>query len=183
MARRLLYLLPLVAFLGVAFYFYLGLGRDPQQLPSALIGKPVPEFALPPLPGRETAATDPGLRTANLTAGEVVLVNVFASWCIPCRAEHPLLTRIAEETGTTVHAINYKDKPEEALAWLQRLGDPYARIGADRDGRVAIEWGVYGVPETFVVDGAGIIRYRFAGPLHPGEVEDRLLPLLKELRG
>ena len=183
MARRLIYLLPLLLFLAVAAYFFLGLGQDPHRLPSALLDKPAPQFALPPLPGREAAAPDPGFETADLRTGEVTLVNVFASWCVPCRAEHPVVSRLAREAGIKVHAINYKDKPEEALAWLRRLGDPYSRIGADRDGRVAIEWGVYGVPETFVVDGEGVIRYRYPGPLGPDEVEQTLLPLIRKLRG
>ena len=181
--RRLLFLTPLALFLLVAGYFLLGLGRDPRHLPSALLDKPVPEFALPPLPGRETTSADSGLAAADLKRGEVTLVNVFASWCVPCRAEHPFLTALAAKDGIKVHAINYKDKPEEALAWLQRLGDPFARMGADRDGRVAIEWGVYGVPETFVIDGDGTIRYRYAGPLTPDEIDRNLLPLLRKLRG
>ena len=181
MTRRLLYLLPLALFLIVAGYFLLGLGHDASRLPSALIDKPVPDFVLPPLTGRE--APDRGLTAADLRRGEVTLVNVFASWCIPCRAEHPYLTRLGREAGVKIHAINYKDKPEDALGWLRRLGDPYARMGVDRDGRVAIDWGVYGVPETFVVDGAGIIRYRYPGPLTPDEIELNIVPLLRKLRG
>jgi cytochrome c biogenesis protein CcmG, thiol:disulfide interchange protein DsbE len=183
MRRRLLYLLPLLLFLVVAGYFVLGLGRNPAYVPSALLSKPVPEFTLPPLAGREARAPEGGLTTADLKQGEVTIVNVFASWCVPCRIEHPFLTKLAQEQGVRIHAINYKDKPEDAVGWLQRLGDPYGRIGADRDGRAAIEWGVYGVPETFVVDGTGTIRYRFAGPLDPGEIERNLLPLLRKLRG
>lgn len=176
--RRVLFLLPLLVFLLVAGYFGLQLtsGADPSRLPSALIDKPVPDFALPALPGR-----DRGLSASDLT-GEVQLVNVFASWCVPCRAEHPLLIRLAREEGVTVRAINYKDDPDDALAWLDRLGDPYASIGADRDGRAAIDWGVYGVPETFVVDARGRIRYRHVGPLMPFDIDETILPLVRALR-
>ncbi|GBD44777.1 Thiol:disulfide interchange protein CycY [bacterium HR40] len=175
--RRLwLYLLPLALFAVVAGFLAYGLTRDARVLPSALIDRPAPEFALPPIPGRDThgfARTDLG--------GEPQLVNVWASWCVPCRAEHPLLTRLAREEGVIVDGINYKDQTEDARAFLTKLGDPFRYIGQDRDGRVAIEWGVYGVPETFVIDREGRIRYRHVGPLTPRDVEDRILPLLREL--
>lgn len=174
--RRLLYLLPLLLFVGVGVAFFLGFERDPRDIPSALIDKPVPAFALPPLPGRSDGLSADSLK------GEVTLVNVFASWCIPCKAEHPIITRLAREQGVTVHAINHKDKAEDALAWLTRNGDPYKRIGADLDGRVSIDWGVYGVPESFLVDRQGRIRYKHVGPLTPQVVEEQILPLVKELR-
>jgi cytochrome c biogenesis protein CcmG/thiol:disulfide interchange protein DsbE len=174
--RRLLYLLPVLVFIGVGIGLALGLTRDPGVLPSALLDQPVPAFDLPPLAGR----AGPGLSSRDLQAGAPALVNVFASWCVPCRAEHPLLMALAER-GVTIYGINYKDPPEQAAAWLDELGDPFARIGADRDGRVGIDWGVYGVPETFVVDGEGRIRHRFVGPLQPRDVDRTLLPLLAEL--
>ncbi len=180
-ARRrrlpLLFLLPLALFALVGVFLGIGLTRDPSTLPSALIGKPAPEFALPPLPGREGEG---GLSRADL-GGQPVLVNVFASWCVPCRIEHPVVARLAER-GVTVHGINYKDRPEDALAWLEELGDPFRRVGMDRDGRVGIEWGVYGVPETFVLDREGRIAYRHVGPLQPRDVEEKILPLLEKLK-
>jgi len=174
--RRLLYILPPLGFLALAALFWVGLGRDPGVLPSALIDQPVPEFDLPPLKDDK-----PGLASADLT-GEVSLVNVFASWCIPCRVEHPIITRLAERDDVAVFGLNYKDKPEDAKAWLAELGDPYDRIGADRDGRVGIDWGVYGVPETFVVGRDGRIRYKHVGPLTAEAVAERILPLVEELR-
>lgn len=177
--RRLLYLLPFALFLGIAAYAALPLirGSDPSVVPSALIDHPVPPFSLPPLPGR----TD-GLADRDLT-GEVQLVNVFASWCAPCKIEHPLLMQLARQQGVTVRGINYKDKPNDALAWLKANGDPYKTVGADQTGRVAIDWGVYGVPETFVIDRQGRIRFRHVGPLAPGVVDGTILPLIRQLRG
>jgi cytochrome c biogenesis protein CcmG/thiol:disulfide interchange protein DsbE len=175
---RLLFIVPALLFVGVAVFLALGLTRDPGTLPSALIDRPAPDFALPPLEGWDR----PALSRADL-GGEPVLVNVFASWCVPCRVEHPVLMRLAQQHGITIHGINQKDAPAQARAFLAELGDPYTRIGADRDGRVSIDWGVYGVPETFVVDGEGRIRYRHVGPLQGRDVEATILPLLERLRG
>jgi cytochrome c biogenesis protein CcmG/thiol:disulfide interchange protein DsbE len=174
--RRLMYILPLLLFLGLGVAFLRGFDRDPREIPSALIDKPVPEFSLPPLPGHKQ-----GVSSADLK-GDVQLVNVFASWCIPCRAEHPIVSRLAEHDRVPVRAINYKDKPEDALGWLARNGDPYAAIGADRDGRASIDWGVYGVPETFLIDRQGRIRFKVPGPLSPAIVEEEILPLIAKLR-
>ncbi len=174
--RRLLFLVPAVLFAVVGAFLAVGLTRDPARLPSALVGKPVPQFSLPPLEGRGGA----GLSAADLASGPV-LVNVFASWCVPCRVEHPQLMRLAAQ-GVTVHGINYKDEPKAALAFLRDLGDPYALVGADRDGRAGIEWGVYGVPETYVIDRDGRITYRHVGPLMAHDLEQKLLPLLAEAR-
>jgi cytochrome c biogenesis protein CcmG/thiol:disulfide interchange protein DsbE len=173
--RRWLFLLPVLLFAALAVAFAVGLGRDPSLVPSALIDQPVPEFDLPPVPGHE-----PGFATADLS-GRVSLVNVFASWCVACREEHPLLLRIKEEGLVPVHGLNYKDVSEDAAAWLDELGDPYTRTGMDQNGRVGIDWGVYGVPETFVVDGEGRIRYKQVGPITPEAWEATILPLIRDL--
>jgi cytochrome c biogenesis protein CcmG/thiol:disulfide interchange protein DsbE len=173
--RRILYLLPVLIFIGVGIGLAVGLTRDPGTLPSALIDRPVPTFELPAIEGMPGE----GLRNTDLE-GEVSLVNVFASWCVPCRAEHPLLMGLAER-GVVINGIDYKDPAEQAARWLEDLGNPFARIGADRDGRVAIDFGVYGVPETFVIDKAGRIRFRHPGPLTPDLVNTEIRPLLAEL--
>lgn len=175
MKGRLLYLLPVALFAVVAGFFLVGLGMNPREIPSVLIDKPAPSFELPPL-----KEDKPGLATADFD-GQVTLVNFFASWCIPCRVEHPMLMDLAAEGKVTVVGINYKDKPEDALKWLRQLGDPYGRIGADRDGRVAIDWGVYGVPESFVVDKAGRIRYKHVGPLSDEALKETVVPMMAEL--
>ena len=168
------FLLPAAVFGLLAAGFYAGLGIDSTVLPSALIDQKAPDFALPALPGMER-----GFSSADL-AGHVSLVNVFASWCAPCRAEHAILTALAQTRHVPIYGIDYKDKAEAALAWLAELGNPYTRIGAD-DGRVGIEWGVYGVPETFIVDRDGHIRYKHVGPLTPADVERSILPLVSRL--
>ncbi|MCB1884317.1 MAG: DsbE family thiol:disulfide interchange protein [Geminicoccaceae bacterium] len=175
--RRLVYLLPVLLFVGVAMALGVGLTRDPEQLPSALLDRPAPALDLPPIQGGDR----PGLASADLKKGKgPVLVNFFASWCAPCRIEHPIVSRLAEE-GWTVLGINYKDKPEDARAWLGNMGDPYARIGADQKGLAGIDWGITGVPETFILDRNGRIVWRFQGPLQPRELERDVLPLLKSL--
>ena len=174
--RRLLFLLPLavVVVLIAALGWPILDGRDPRALPSVLLDKPVPDFALPGL-----SADVAGLRSEELT-GRPVLVNVFASWCAPCRQEIPLLARLASE-GVPVYGIAYKDDPEAVRRFLAQLGDPYRSIGVDRDGRLAIEFGVYGVPETYVVDAAGRIRHRHAGAVTDDVARRTLVPLLEEL--
>jgi cytochrome c biogenesis protein CcmG, thiol:disulfide interchange protein DsbE len=172
--RRLLYLIPVIVFGAVGIGLAVGLTRDPGTLPSALLDQPAPPFELPGLDGRE------GFSSEDLK-GRVSLVNVFASWCVPCRVEHPVLMRLAQE-GVPVFGINYKDPADQAQAWLADLGNPFAKIGADRDGRVGIEWGVYGVPETFVVDAEGRIRHRHVGPIQARDLEGTLLPILAELK-
>jgi cytochrome c biogenesis protein CcmG/thiol:disulfide interchange protein DsbE len=148
---------------------------DPKGVPSALIGKPAPEFALTPLDG----ADRPALTSADLRAGgRPVLVNFFASWCVPCVIEHPQLMRLAKE-GIPVLGVAYKDKPADALGFLQKHGTPYTKLGVDQPGRVAIDWGLYGVPETYLIDKDGIIRWRWAGPLAADTLTQELLPLLK----
>jgi cytochrome c biogenesis protein CcmG/thiol:disulfide interchange protein DsbE len=174
--RLLVYGVPLALFVLVGAFLAIGLTRDPSTLPSALIGKPAPEFNLPPLEGRD----GPGLSRADL-GGTPMLVNMFASWCVPCRIEHPLLTQLAKQ-GVAIQGINYKDRPQDAGAWLAELGDPFQHLGADRDGRVAIDWGVYGVPETYVIDKQGRIAYRHVGPLQPQDLTKTILPLLESLK-
>jgi cytochrome c biogenesis protein CcmG/thiol:disulfide interchange protein DsbE len=175
---RLWMLVPALGAAAVLAVFLLGLQRDDggRNLPSALLGKPVPEFALEPL-----YAGQPGLSTADLKAGGVKLVNIWASWCVPCRAEHPKLEELAA-MGLTVHGINYKDTQEGAERFLAQLGNPFTLIGADRSGRAGIEWGVYGVPETFVVDGAGRIVYKHVGPIQGSDIEKKILPAVEQAR-
>lgn len=174
--QRLTYFIPIAIFAVIAVAFAVGLTLNPREIPSALIGKPVPEFTLPPVQG-----TKLGLATENLQ-GEVSIVNVWASWCTECKREHPVLMGLAERNVVAVHGINYKDSPDAAQAWLEDLGDPYTRDGADRNGRVAIDWGVYGVPETFVVDSRGRIVYKRIGAMTEQLVAEKILPLVEELR-
>ena len=173
---RLAFIVPVVLFAMLVVALGVGLTRDPREIPSALIGKPVPEFVLPPVEGRTL-----GLSSSDLV-GEVSLVNVFASWCTSCRLEHPVFMRLNQEGVVPIHGINYKDSPEDAAQWLDELGDPYTRTGADLDGRVSIDWGVYGVPETFVVDRDGRIVFKQIGPVTPDVYRDTIAPLLQRLR-
>jgi cytochrome c biogenesis protein CcmG, thiol:disulfide interchange protein DsbE len=148
----------------------------PREIPSPLIGKPVPEFRLEPVKGRTL-----GLASGDLR-GEVSLVNVFASWCTACRDEHPLWMQVRSSGTVPLHGLNYKDRPEDAARWLADLGDPYTRTGADINGRVGIEWGVYGVPETFVVDKRGVIRHKVIGAIKQETLDETLLPLVRKLQ-
>jgi cytochrome c biogenesis protein CcmG/thiol:disulfide interchange protein DsbE len=173
---RLPFILPGLLFLIVAIAFAYGLTRDPRAIPSVLIDKPVPTFALAPVQGRSL-----GLSSADLK-GEVSLVNFFASWCVACLVEHPLFVELKKKGAVPVHGINYKDWPADAAAWLDKYGDPYARTGADLDGRVAIDWGVYGLPETFVVDRRGRIAYKHIGPISKRDMDEKILPLIEKLR-
>ncbi len=174
--RRLVLALPALGFTAVAGVLALGLNRDPSKLPSMLIGQKVPNFNLPPVKGREM-----GLASINLV-GDVVLVNVFASWCVACRAEHPIFMGLAKDKAVTIHGINYKDAPDDAAQWLSTMGDPYTRTGSDLDGRVAINWGVYGVPETFVIGANGIIAYKHIGAVTSEALSMTILPLVERLR-
>jgi cytochrome c biogenesis protein CcmG/thiol:disulfide interchange protein DsbE len=175
MRRRWLYLLPAALFVLLAAAFYRGLGIDPNILPSALIDQEVPDFALPPLRPEDGA----GFSSADLK-GHVSLVNAFASWCAPCRTEQPVLNALAQSKRVPIYGIDYKDKSEAGLAYLAELGNPYVKIGSDA-GRVGIEWGMYGVPETFLVDRLGRIRYKHVGPLTQEVVERTILPLVARL--
>lgn len=175
--------LPLIVFLAMGALFggyliatqFFGYERD--RLPSALIGTPVPDTPLPPL-----FADRPGLDPAALSGPGVKVVNVFASWCGPCRVEHPFLMTLAEE-GVEIHGVNYKDQPEAAKGFLRELGDPYAAVGRDATGRAGVEWGVYGVPETFVVDGDGRIVLKHVGPIKDGDLDAVIRPAIREAAG
>lgn len=176
--RRLFYLLPLVAFLALAAVFKWGLGHDPRLLPSMLIDRPVPEMKLAPLPGRPA---DSGLETANLK-GKVSLVNIFGSWCIACVQEHPYLMQLKKAGIVPIHGIDWRDDPAEGAKWLAKNGDPYDRVGADpAPGRAAIDFGVTGAPETFIVDKNGVIRYKHIGPVTPEAWKTTFLPIIQEL--
>ncbi|MFV1993251.1 MAG: DsbE family thiol:disulfide interchange protein, partial [Acidiferrobacterales bacterium] len=148
----------------------------PSLIPSPLIGKDVPEFKLPPVKGRKL-----GLESADLRKGKVSIVNVFASWCVSCLEEHPLLMRLGKSKMVELNGLNYKDKPDAAANWLDKYGDPYKRTGADRKGLVAIDWGVYGVPETFVIDKQGKIAYKIIGPVNEKILKEKLMPIIEKL--
>jgi cytochrome c biogenesis protein CcmG/thiol:disulfide interchange protein DsbE len=178
---RIAVVLPLLALLALAalFWFRLGAG-DPSQLPSALIGRPVPATDLPAIPGlTRDGQPVPGLATADF-AGKVTLVNVWASWCVPCHDEAPLLMKLAEDTRFRIAGINYKDQPDNARRFLGRYGNPFTASGADPNGRAAIEWGVYGVPETFVVGRDAKIAFKLVGPITPENLERTLKPAIEK---
>lgn len=170
------HLIPAAVFAVIAVFFAIGLTLNPKEIPSVLLGKPVPEFDLPPVQGRSAGLSSNDLR------GQVSLVNVFASWCLECKTEHPFLMELAATGGIPLHGLNYKDKPKDAARWLDSLGDPYTRTGADLSGRVAIDWGVYGVPETFLVDAEGRIRAKHIGALNWDLFNEEFKPLIDELR-
>ena len=175
--RYVLFGLPLVALLALVAVFAMSIDRDPGLVRSVLIDKPAPAFVMTEVPELGV----PGFDTAGLK-GDVTVVNVFASWCIPCRDEHPLLVALKEVTGVRLFGINQADAPENARAFLKELGNPYDAVGADRDRRVSIDWGVYGVPETFVVDANGVITFKHVGPLTPETIETELLPAIEKAR-
>ena len=167
--------IPRAIFVILLAFLWVGLGRDPREVPSPLIGKPAPAFALTELhqPSRTLSNSD--------LKGKVWLLNVWASWCVSCRDEHPLLLQLAKAGIVPVYGLDYKDKPDDARAWLAQNGDPYTASIVDQDGRVGIDYGVYGVPETFVVDKEGVIRYKQIGPLSLTSLQQKILPLVREL--
>jgi cytochrome c biogenesis protein CcmG/thiol:disulfide interchange protein DsbE len=179
--RRLIVFIPLLVFLALAALFVLRLGSgDPSRIPSALIGHPAPQTNLPPLPGLERDGKPvPGLDSADFN-GQVTVLNVWASWCVPCRDEAPLLTALATDRRIRLVGINYKDQPDNARRFLGRYGNPFLANGTDGNGRAAIEWGVYGVPETFVVGRDGRIAYKLIGPLTPDNLEQNLKPAIEK---
>lgn len=168
--------LPLLIFLGLGVLLFLGLGNDPRHVPSPLVGKPAPEFNLPDL-----MQADRNIQKSDLL-GQVYLLNVWASWCYACRIEHPEIERIARQGQLPVIGLNYKDKPEDAKRWLEQFGNPYQMIIADESGRTSIDFGVYGAPETFIVDQQGLIQYKHVGPVDRKVYESILLPKILELQ-
>lgn len=174
--KQMRLLLPLAVFLVVVGFFVRGLFLNPREVPSPLIDKPTPAFLLPQL--HEPAKT---LSPKDL-AGRVWLLNVWASWCVSCREEHPLLLELAKNGVVPIYGLNYKDKREDGIGWLNELGNPYVLSVSDFDGRVGIDYGVYGVPETFVIDQRGVIRYKQIGPVTPEALQQKIIPLLKELQ-
>jgi cytochrome c biogenesis protein CcmG/thiol:disulfide interchange protein DsbE len=171
------YALPLIVFLVIAGFLAIGLRLDPREVPSPFIGKPAPPFTLPQL-HRPDATISP----ADMK-GQVWLLNVWASWCTSCRAEHEVVTRVAATGEVPIVGLNYKDERDAALGWLRRLGDPYKASAVDAQGDVGIDWGVYGVPETFVIDQQGVVRHKHIGPITDKSVSETILPLVRKLKG
>jgi cytochrome c biogenesis protein CcmG/thiol:disulfide interchange protein DsbE len=180
-SRRWVLLIPLAVFLGLAGLFLVRLGAgDASRIPSALIGRTVPRTDLPPVAGlTREAAEVPGLDPASFN-GNVTLLNVWASWCVPCHDEAPLLMALARDPRFRIVGINYKDAPDNARRFLGRHGNPFTAVGADANGRASIEWGVYGVPETFVVDAQGRIAFKLVGPITPDNLEKTLKPAIEK---
>ena len=176
MGRSVRYLVPLAAFLVLAGFLYKGLSMDPREIPSPLIGKPLPEFSLPSLKDPQATLTQQEL------FGKVALLNVWATWCPTCRAEHAVLVQLSRTSDLPIYGIDWKDERAAAQDWLQRLGNPYVAIAFDKIGRTAIDLGVYGAPETFLVDAKGIIRYKHAGAVTEQLLRDEILPLVDLLR-
>lgn len=170
------YWVPLGIFIALVILLGIGLRLDPRYVPSPLIHKPAPAFTLPRLNDPQATVSPADLK------GKVWLLNVWASWCVACRQEHPLLIALAGTGEVDILGLNYKDQPDDARQWLRQLGDPYALIAADVDGRAGIDWGVYGVPETFVIDKQGVIRLKHVGPLTPDKLQRDILPLVRRLK-
>ena len=170
------YSIPLVIFLLLVVLFVAGLQYDPRRVPSPLIDKPLPEFKLPRLGEPKSTLSSIDLR------GRVVLLNVWASWCVACRHEHPLLVELSKSDAVEIYGLNYKDRREDALAWLQKFGDPYLASAFDQDGRTGIDLGVYGVPESYIVDEEGVIRYKHIGPITWEDMHNIIFPLLDKLK-
>jgi cytochrome c biogenesis protein CcmG/thiol:disulfide interchange protein DsbE len=170
------YLIPLAIFITIAVFLGLGLNLNPKDIPSPLIGKLAPAFTAPKL-----GVDAQQLSTSELT-GKVWLLNVWASWCASCREEHPIINTMAGNKAVTIIGLNYKDEPDAAKNWLTTFGNPYHDSIMDRDGRIGLDWGVYGVPETFVIDKHGIVRYKHTGPVRAQDVQEILLPLINQLQ-
>jgi cytochrome c biogenesis protein CcmG/thiol:disulfide interchange protein DsbE len=179
MKLRLRFVLPLLALAALAFLLWRGLALNPREVPSPLVGKPAPAFSLPLL---ETTTGAKVFTPADMR-GKVWLLNVWASWCVACREEHPVLVELAKSGVVPIVGLNYKDEPEAARAWLARFGNPYVKSAVDADGKVGIDYGVYGVPETYLIDAEGVIRFKQIGPVTPRIVEERIRPLLAPPKG
>ena len=177
-------LAPLVIFTALALMFFYALQTgDPSRLPSALIGKTVPEFSLDPIPGLvDKGQSVPGFNSGELARGDVSVVNFWASWCVPCVQEHPVLVELVRRTGVDLYGVNYKDQMTAARRFLGHYGNPYRAVGVDGNGRTAIEWGVYGMPETFVVDGSGRIVYKHVGPITAESLNTKVIPAIEAAR-
>jgi len=175
LGKALRYLLPLAIFLAIAFFLWRGLALNPREVPSPLIGKTVPAFKVPILNDANRTLSDADLR------GKVYLLNVWGSWCVSCREEHPVLVELAKKGTIPLYGLNWKDRQADALAWLARYGDPYIESGVDRDGKVAIDFGVYGAPETYLIDREGVIRFKQTGPLTWQIIEQKIMPLVAKL--
>jgi cytochrome c biogenesis protein CcmG/thiol:disulfide interchange protein DsbE len=167
---------PLAIFIILLAFLWVGLGRDPREVPSPLIGKPAPAFRLAKLDVPTETLSNDDLK------GKVWLLNVWASWCVSCRAEHPLLVQLSRANIVPVYGLDYKDDPDAGRGWLAKNGDPYTASIVDRDGRVGIDYGVYGVPETFLIDKSGVVRYKQIGPITPEALQEKILPLVRELQ-
>lgn len=157
---------------------------DPSLLPSTLVGKPVPKTTFPPVEGLETAPgkTEPGFASDDLAKGKISVVNFWASWCVPCIDEHPMLEQLKEATGVDIYGVNYKDQPAAARRYLGRYGNPFTAVGTDTDGRRAIDWGVYGTPETFVINGKGDVIFKNVGPITTDTMKNKLVPLINKAK-
>ena len=175
------YLIPLVIFIVLAVFLAIGLTRDPHELKSVLINKPAPAFSLPQLKVQLKAVKTNGMISTEDMRGSVWLLNVWASWCVACREEHPYLMEYAKSQVVPIVGLNYKDRREDALATLDELGDPYTVSAVDLDGRVGIDFGVYGAPETYVIDQGGTIRFKYVGPIMPDVWKEKILPVVQEL--
>ena len=169
-------LIPLGIFIVLVIFLAIGLTRDPREIPSPLIGKPAPMFTAPKLhePDQQFSAKD--------MLGQVWLLNTWASWCVACRQEHPILMEFAKTNTLPIVGLDYKDKNEDGLKWLARFGNPYTQTITDKDGRIGIDFGLYGVPETFLIDKAGVIRYKQIGPVTEEALRDKIVPLIRELQ-
>ena len=176
MTRYLRYLVPLAIFMVLVAFLYRGLSLDPKRVPSPLVGKPMPEFSLPRLQDPAATLSDSDLK------GKVSIINIWATWCVSCRAEHKVLLLLAKSNKVDIYGLNYKDERDKAKQWLLQLGDPYVANAFDADGRTGINWGVYGAPETFIMDREGIIRHKHIGPLTVDDLNNEILPLIAELQ-
>jgi cytochrome c biogenesis protein CcmG/thiol:disulfide interchange protein DsbE len=176
MKRAALFLVPLAAFIVLAVFLMRGLWLNPREVPSPLIGKPAPAFERPKLAAMEQAFSSKDM------LGRVWMLNVWASWCVECRIEHPLLNELASRKVVPIIGIDYKDEPAAGRKWLEAMGNPYHDVAVDQDGRVGLDYGVYGVPETFIIDKQGVIRYKNIGPVTPEALEKTILPLIRELQ-